>query len=170
MRTTPRILLSLGLLLTLSALPCTHSDAKVLSHGHAYVSYLPPKVDIYNVLERLKTELGGQNWEVIEVEHLDMGMKKYGLALQHKLLLACKSQYLAQALQEDPYVSLIIPCRFTLFREPSRAGKPGRVVLGFTDPVYEARSVDIEHYKAAEKAAVELKAVLENVAAFYASD
>jgi uncharacterized protein (DUF302 family) len=157
----------LVLLVALSALPWTSPRAEVLTHGHAYVVYLPPTVDIYDVLERLRAELGGQNWEVLQVEHLDLGMKKYGLNLERKLILACKSQYLAQALQEDQYVSLIIPCRFTLFREAPEDGKPGRVVLGFADPVYEARAVRVEHYQAAEKAAAELKAVLENVAAFY---
>jgi uncharacterized protein (DUF302 family) len=169
MYTAPRILSALGLL-ALSTLPWTPAGAEVLTHGHAYVAYLPPKVDMHDVLERLEVELGGQNWDVLEVQHLDVGMRKYGLAIEHKLVLACKSQYLAQALQEDPYVSLIIPCRFTLFREAPQEGKPGRVVLGFADPVHEAWAVDIEHHKAAEKAAAELKAVLENVAAFYGSD
>ena len=159
-------LLTLLLAFPLSAPPVAAAEA-LTRHGDSYVVYLPASADFHEVLERLKSELGGQNWEVMGVYHIDSGMKKYGLALENKLVLACKSQYLAQAIGEDPYITLIIPCRFTLFREPSRDGGPGRIVLGVADPVHEAKAMEIKRYKAAEKASQELQAVLETMARFY---
>lgn len=149
-------------------IPSGRASGEVLTRGHSFIVYLPADADIYEVMDRLEVELGGQNWEVMDIQHLDMGMRKYGVFLEHKLMLACKSQYLAQAIEEDPYVSLIIPCRLTLFRESGDGIHPGRIVLGLADPVFEAQSVDIKHHKAAEKAAVELRAVLERIAEFYA--
>jgi uncharacterized protein (DUF302 family) len=141
---------------------------EVVKHGQSYVVYLPGNVDFREVLDRLRAELGGQNWEVMGIHHIDAGMKQYDLQLENKLVLACKSQYLAQAIQEDPYITLIIPCRFTVFREPGKEGQPGRIVVGVADPVYEAQAMGIQQYKAAEKASEELKSVLENIARFYA--
>jgi uncharacterized protein (DUF302 family) len=169
MRYAPRILAVLCLIPVLAfGLADRVAAQEVLTHGQAYVIYLPGELDFKEVVERLKSELGGQNWEVMDIHHIDMGMKKYGLDLDNKLLLACKSQYLAQAIEEDPYITLIIPCRFTVFREAGSDGQPGRIVIGVADPVFEARGMDIQRYKAAEKAAEELKAVLENMARFYA--
>lgn len=148
-------------------LPCGGATGEVLTRGHSFIVYLPADADIYEVMDRLEVELGGQNWEVMDIQHLDMGMRKYGMFVEHKLILACKSQYLAQAIEEDPYVSLIIPCRLTLFRESGDGSRPGRIVLGLADPVFEAQSVDIKRHKAAEKAAGELRAVLERIAEFY---
>lgn len=146
-------------------------DDLVKRHGEAYVVYLPQSADINGVLERLRDELGGQNWEVTDVQHIDKGMQKYGLKIENKLILACKSQYLSQAIRDDPFVSLIIPCRFALFRNTAGglAGvKPGQVVLGVADPAFEAKSMDIERRRAAEAASKELRQVLEAVAAYYA--
>ncbi|MEW5791981.1 MAG: DUF302 domain-containing protein [Pseudomonadota bacterium] len=153
-------------LLLVSAVPA--QAAEVQRHGQAYVVYLPGNADIGGVLERLQSELGGQNWEVLQIQHIDQGMQKYDLQIDNKLILACKSQYLAQAIKEDPYISLLIPCRFTLFRETVPGGKGQRVVLGVVDPVAEAKAMNIKQYRAAEKAAQELKTVLEGVASYYA--
>lgn len=143
----------------------------VKRHGEAYVVYLPQSAKIDEVLERLRDELGGQNWEVTDVQNIDKGMRKYGLKIENKLILACKSQYLAQAIRDDPFVSLIIPCRFALFRNTAggMAGvKPGQVVLGVADPVFEAKSMNIERRRAAETASKELRQVLAEVAGYYA--
>jgi uncharacterized protein (DUF302 family) len=166
----PRILVFLCILLMpMSAWVGKANAQEVVKHGQSYLVYLPGNMDFREVLDRLKAELGGQNWEVMGIHHIDAGMKQYDLEIENKLVLACKSQYLVQAIQEDPYITLIIPCRFTLFREPSQDGQPGRIAIGLADPVYEAQAMGIQQYKAAEKASEELKAVLENIARFYAS-
>jgi uncharacterized protein (DUF302 family) len=152
--------------------PAAQVDA-VQKHGAAYVIYLPGDLNYYEVVDRLKTEIMAQNWEIVSVSDIDLGMRKYGLFMFNKLVLACKSQYLAQAIREDPYISLLIPCRFTVFQEIPSAKQgaepqpPGRIVIGFADPVAEAEAVGIKQHKAAEMAAGELKNVLEAVADYY---
>jgi uncharacterized protein (DUF302 family) len=148
-------------------------DGDIQRRGDAYVIYLPGDLDYDEIVERLKSEIMAQNWEVMSVSDIGLGMRQYGLQISNQLILACKSQYLARALREDPYISLIIPCRFAVFRERpgnSEAGGPaggGRIVIGFSDPVAEAEAVGVKQHKAAEVAADELKSVLRSIAQFY---
>lgn len=135
--------------------------------GDAYVVYMPPGTRFREVLNTLRTELRGRNWEVLNTEHIDHGMMKYGLRLQNKLLSVCKSQYLSQAIVEDQYVSLIIPCRITLFRELGSPGQPGRVVMGLMDPSVEADRLGLKGSKAAKAAAAELREVMDDVADYF---
>ncbi len=148
------------------------ADGDIQRHGNAYVIYLPGNLNYQEVVDRLKSEIMAQNWEIVSVQDIDLGMRKYGLFTFNKLVLACKSQYLAQAIREDPYISLLIPCRFTVFQEipAAKSGETpsaGRIVIGFADPVAEAEAVNIKQHKAAEIAANELKAVLQSLADYY---
>ena len=89
----------------------------IKQHGDAYVIYLPENLDYLDVVDRLKSEILAQNWEITDVQDIDIGMRQYGKSTQNKVISVCRSQLLAQAITEDPFVSLIIPCRFTAFRE-----------------------------------------------------
>ena len=132
-------------------------------HGDAYVVYLPRNLDFDEVVDRVETEILAENWDVVDVQNIGVGVKKFGKAADNKVISVCKLQYLAQAIEDDPYVSLIIPCRFTIFREP----EAGRIVVGFYDPVAEAKGLNLKRIRAAEKASEELKAVLQRIAEFY---
>jgi Domain of unknown function DUF302 len=87
------------------------------------------------------------NWEVLKIQEVDEGLKQhYGMDIQNKVVYACKSQYLAQAIKEDPNITLIVPCRFAVYRVgatgEAASGKPddcrgGKVVVGVADPVHE---------------------------------
>ena len=135
----------------------------VEKHGAAYVVYLPGDLDYHEVVDRLKTEILAANWEITDVQDIDIGLTQYGLKTQNKVISACKSQLLAKAVEEDPYISLAVPCRFTAFRDTEK----NRIVVGFHDPVAEAKALNIGQYRAAEQAAKELKAVLQTIADFH---
>ena len=142
----------------------------IKQHGDAYVIYLPENLDYLDVVDRLKSEILAKNWEITDVQDIDIGMRQYGKSTQNKVISVCRSQLLAQAITEDPFVSLIIPCRFTAFRETVKeAGEKttGRIVLGFVDPAAEAKAINIKQYKAAKQATDELKGVLQTMADFY---
>lgn len=152
-----------------------HSHAAdVEKRGQAYVIYLPAELRFSEVVERVQTEILAHNWEIVHVQNIDTGLLKLGVVTENKVIQACKSQYLKQAIQDDPFVTLIIPCRFTVFREhvPTGSGgdyekAPARIVVGFSDPVAEAKALNIKNRKAAEVAAEELKSVLRAVQDYY---
>ncbi len=135
----------------------------VEKHGTAYVVYLPGNLDYHEVVDRLKTEILAANWEITDVQDIDIGLTQYGLKTQNKVISACKSQLLAKAIEEDPYISLAVPCRFTAFRDAEK----NRIVVGFNDPVAEAEALNVKQYRAAEQATKELKAVLQTIADFH---
>ncbi len=138
--------------------------------GDAYLIYLPENLNYLEIVDRLKSEILAQNWEITDVQDIDVGLKQYGKSTQNKVISVCRSQLLAQAITEDPFVSLIIPCRFTAFRETVKeaGGKAsGKIVLGFVDPAAEAKAIKIKQYKAAQQATDELKSVLQTMADFY---
>lgn len=137
--------------------------AEVEKRGEAYVVYLPGELDFYEVFGRLQSEILGANWEITNVQNIDTGLMQYGVKIQNKVISACKSQLLAEAIKEDPFISLAVPCRFTVFRDAAT----NKLVIGFADPTAEAKALGIKNYLAAGKATDELKAVLKTMADFY---
>jgi hypothetical protein len=140
----------------------------------AYVIHLPAAVNFKQVVERLESEIQGHNWEVLKIQDIDEGLKKnYGMDIQNKVVYACKSQYLAQAIKEDPNITLIVPCRFAVYRVgatgEASGGKDndcrgGKIVVGVADPVHEAEALGIQQREAAAVAGKELEAILQAVA------
>ncbi len=153
----------LAVLVSAVALQIPASAADVQKRGDAYVVYLPRELDFTEVFGRLQSEIMAANWEITHVQNIDVGLAHYGVKIQNKVISACKSQLLAEAMKEDPFISLAVPCRFTIFRD---AGS-GKLVIGFADPAAEARALGIKNYAAAGKATQELKAVLQTIADFY---
>lgn len=145
--------------------------ADVERHGTAYVVYLPEGLDYHDVVDRLKTEILAQNWEITDEQDVGVGMRMYNKATQNMVISVCKSQLLAQAVVDDPFITLVVPCRFTVFREKvgtgEETGKTGRIVVGFSDPVEEAKSVGVKNYQGAQVATDDLKAVLQRIADLY---
>lgn len=146
----------------------------VHQRGGAYYIYLPPSVPFAQVLDRLNSEIEAQNWEVLRVQDIDEGLRgNYGKDIQNKVVYACKSQYLAQAIDEDPNITLLVPCRFAVYRV-DYAGKAGgaqsdggKIVIGVADPLHEADALGIQRKEAATIAAQELKSILRGVAEFF---
>ncbi|MCU7846143.1 MAG: DUF302 domain-containing protein [Candidatus Thiodiazotropha sp. (ex Monitilora ramsayi)] len=132
-------------------------------HGNAFVIYLPGNLDYLEIVDRLKSEILAANWEITDVQEVDIGLRQYGVKTENKVISACKSQLLAQAIKEDPFISLAVPCRFTAFRDEAN----NRFVIGFSDPAAEAKSLNVSRYGAAEQATEELKGVLQTIADFY---
>lgn len=135
----------------------------IQKHGDAFVIYLPGDVDYLEVVDRLKTEIMAANWDITDVQEIDIGLRQYGVQTQNKVISACRSQLLAQAIKEDPYISLAVPCRFTVFRDEAS----GKVVVGFHDPAAEAKALGVKQFRAAQQATDELKSVLQVMADFY---
>ncbi|MGA7180625.1 MAG: DUF302 domain-containing protein [Thiobacillaceae bacterium] len=162
----------LGLSLVLAA-PASAGD--IHKHGGAYYIYLPATVDFAKVVDRLQSEIQSKNWEVLKVQDIDKGLKEnYHMDIQNKVIYACKSQYLAQAIKEDPNITLIVPCRFAVYRVDAKGkavggkpGKSGRIVVGISDPADEARHLGIKQMEAAKVAGTELQEVLQGLADFY---
>jgi uncharacterized protein (DUF302 family) len=162
----------LGLSLALAA-PASAGD--VHKQGGAYYIYLPATYDFIQVVKHLETELENMNWEVLREQNIDKGLKdNYQMDIQSKVVYACKSQYLAQAIKEDPNITLIVPCRFAVYRVDDSgkavggtSGKAGKIVVGISDPVDEARHLGIKQIKAAKVASKELQDVLQALAEFY---
>ncbi|MGD9670395.1 MAG: DUF302 domain-containing protein [Hyphomicrobiaceae bacterium] len=140
------------------------SAADVEKRGDAFVIYLPGNLEFFEVFNRLQSEILAANWQITNVQDIDVGMTQYGLTIKNKVISACKSQLLAKAIQEDPFISLAVPCRFTVFSDASS----GKIVVGFHDPAAEAKALGIKNYAAAGQATEELKAVLKTMADFYA--
>ena len=159
----------LGLSLVMAA-PASAGD--VQKHGGAYYIRLPATVDFAQVVNRLQTEIQAKNWEVLKVQDVDEGLKvNYHMNIQNKVVYACKSQYLAQAIKEDPNITLIVPCRFAVYRVDAsgkaaggKPGKAGKIIVGISDPVEEARHLGIRQMEAAKTASKELQEVLQAVA------
>ena len=106
----------------------------------------------------------GANWEIVHVQNIDTGLNKtYGLNIQNKVISVCQSQYLSQAITDDPMISLIVPCRFTAFRDP----ESNEIIIGFADPAAEAKAIGIKKAAAAEVAAKELIGVLNSMLILY---
>ena len=142
-----------------------HSSAEdITRHGDAYVIYLPSELNFDEVVSRVHSEILGENWQVVNEMDIGRAVKEFGKDTENRVISVCKTQYLAKAIDEDPFISLIIPCRFTVFRE---ATENGRIVVGFYDPVAEANSLNLKQAQAAEVATMELKAVLSRVAESY---
>lgn len=167
-------ILSLLFLPLLLAISLMASAGDVRRAGGAYVIHLPASTNFQQVVERLQHEILAQNWDVLKVQDIDTGLNQnYGMDIQNKVVSACKSQYLAQAIKEDPNISLIVPCRFAVYRigasgegvggknEDCRGGK---IVVGVADPVLEAESLGIQQRQAAAMAGKELKQILQAVA------
>ncbi len=138
--------------------------AEITHRGDAYVVYLPSNLKFQEVVDRVHSEVLGENWQVVHVQDIGATMQEYGKHTENQVISVCKSQYLAQAIEEDPFVSLIIPCRFTVFREPSSDNGHGQIIVGFYDPVAEAKGLELKQAQAAEKATEELMAILQRVA------
>ena len=142
-------------------LPATAADVE--KQGTAYVVYLSGDLDFREVVDHLKTEILAANWEITDVQDIDVGLTQYGMKTQNKVISACKSQLLAQAIKDDPYISLAVPCRFTAFRDEAKK----QIVVGFQDPAAEAKALNIGQYRAAEQATDELKRILKTIAEFF---
>jgi len=149
--------------------------ADVQRVGGAYVIHLPAATNFKQVVDRLEHEVLAHNWEVLKTQAIDEGLKQhYGIDIQSKVVYACKSQYLAQAIKEDPNITLIVPCRFAVYRVgptgEAVSGKEGedcrggKIVVGVADPVHEAESLGIQQREAATLAGKELQDILQAVA------
>ena len=162
----------LGMSLVLAA-PASAGD--IHKRGGAYYIYLPATVDFIQAVKHLETEIENMNWEVLKEQNIDKGLKdNYQMDIQNKVVYACKSQYLARAIKEDPNITLIVPCRFAVYRVDAAGkavgglpGKAGRIVIGISDPVDEARHLGIKQMKAVKVASKELQEVLQELADFY---
>jgi uncharacterized protein (DUF302 family) len=166
---------ALAVLLACLAAPLSPvSAAEVQKEGAAYVLYLPGSLDFNSVLERVKTEILAENWAITNTQNIGEGLEQYGINTQNQIVSACKAQYLAEAIKEDPRVTLIIPCRFSVFREQlpaeGKTEQTSRIVVALTDPLAEAQAINLEHYEAAKQATEELKAVLQRLAEFYQAE
>lgn len=167
-------ILSLLFLPLLLAISLMASAGDVRRAGGAYVVHLPASTNFQQVVERLQHEILAQNWEVLKTQDIDTGLKQhYAMDIQNKVVYACKSQYLAQAIQEDPNITLIVPCRFAVYRVgptgEAASGKQddcrgGKIVVGVADPALEAESLGIQQREAAAMAGKELKQILQAVA------
>lgn len=170
----PNRILSIVFLPILLAASLLASAGDVERSGGAYVINLPAATNFKQVVERLQHEILAHNWEVLKTQDIDEGLRQnYGLDIQNKVVYACKSQYLAQAIKEDPNITLIVPCRFAVYRVgatgEASGGKDndcrgGRIVLGVADPVHEAESLGIQQREAAAVAGKELQQILQAVA------
>lgn len=168
-------ILSLVFLPMLLAMSLLAGAGDVQRTDGAYVIHLPAATNFKQVVDRLQHEILAHNWEVLKTQDIDEGLKQhYGMDIQNKLVYACKSQYLAQAIKEDPNITLIVPCRFAVYRvgpggeavsgkvgEDCRGGK---IVVGVADPVHEAKSLGIQQREAAAIAGKELQDILQAVA------
>ncbi len=163
-RNSPKRLLPLfavfvGLLM---AAPVIAGDIE--KQGESYYIRLPADLDYGEVVDQLKNEIMGANWEIVHVQHIDTGLEKtYGLKIENKVISVCQSQYLSQAINDDPMISLIVPCRFTAFRDPGS----NEIIIGFADPAAEARAIGIKKAAAAAVAANDLIKVLESMLKLY---
>ena len=132
--------------------------------GDSYYIRLPADLDYADVLGQLKNEIRGVNWDIVHVQNIDTGLNKnYGMDIENKVISVCQSQYLSQAISDDPMISLIVPCRFTAFRDPTSR----EIIIGFADPAAEARAIGIKKAAAAEVAASDLKKVLDSMLDLY---
>ena len=168
-------MLQTAVLALLLILATPAAAAEVQRRGGVYYVYLPATNDFVQVVKHLETEIENKNWEVLKEQDIDKGLKaNYQMDVQSKVVYACKSQYLAQAIREDPNITLIVPCRFAVYRVDAAgkavggtADRSGKIVIGISDPVAEARHLGIKQVEAAGMAGKELREILEDLAAFY---
>ncbi len=139
----------------------------IVKFGEAYVIYLPDDLDFDDVVRQLESEISGGNWQVVNQMDIGAAVLELGKNIESRVLSVCNIQYLAQAIEDDPFISLIIPCRFTVFRESIGADEHSRIVVGFYDPVAEANALNLKHAQATKIATKELKEILLKVADFY---
>ena len=135
--------------------------------GDSYVIYLSGELNFNEVVSNVENAVLGENWQVIHDLDIGAAVKELDKHTENRVLSVCKLQYLAQAIEEDPFISLIIPCRFTVFRESVENTEDMRIVVGFYDPVAEANGLNLKQAQAAEIATKELKAVLQQVLELY---
>ncbi|MFT5452467.1 MAG: hypothetical protein ACI9N9_001959 [Enterobacterales bacterium] len=146
----------------------TQAQAEVLKKlGEAYVIHLPGSTSFDDVVKHLENETFGANWQVVSQMDVGAAVDELGVTIESRVLSVCKIKYLAQAIKEDPLISLIIPCRFTVFRDPIGEEGDSRIVVGFYDPLAEAEALDIKQVQAAKIASQELKEILLKVAEFH---
>ena len=50
------------------------SAGEIQKHGDAFVVYLPGNLDYLEVVDRLKTEIMAANWEITDVQDIDVGL------------------------------------------------------------------------------------------------
>ena len=132
--------------------------------GDSYFIRLPAELEFEEIFGQLKNEIMGVNWEIVHVQNIDTGLENtYGLKIENKVISVCQSQYLSQAISDDPMISLIVPCRFTVFRDPGSK----EIVIGFADPAAEARALNIQKAAAASVAANDLIKVLDSMLKLY---
>ena len=150
---------------------------RVEAKGGAFYTYLPASADFDEVVDRLTTEILGHTWEVLRIQDIDDGLREhYDMDIQNKVVYACKSQYLADAIREDPNVTLLVPCRFAVYRvdEAGHAAgadnEDGKIVIGVANPTAEADSIGIEQREAIEIVTEELQSMLRTVAEYYYED
>ncbi len=144
--------------------PIQGSAEDITHRGDAYIIYLPPELNFDEVVRRVHSEVLGENWQVVSEMNIGEAVKDFDIHIENRVISVCKTQYLAKAIEEDPFISLIIPCRFTVFREST---EKSRIVVGFYDPVAEADGLNLKQAQAAEIATQELKAVLYRIAESY---
>jgi uncharacterized protein (DUF302 family) len=139
----------------------------VLQKGDAYFIYLPSETNFEEVIATVKDELIGNNWEV--VSELDVGkiVEELDTVTDNRVISVCNLQYLDKAVKAEPFVSLIIPCRFTVFREFVDDENKGRIVVGFYDPIAEAKGLGLERNELIQKVTMELHEVLVRVSESY---
>ena len=164
------LLLGVFLIFTTSAIA-----GDIDKRGGVYYVYLPANNDFVQVVKTLETEIENENWEVLRVQDIDKGLQaNYQMDVHSKVVYACKSQYLAQAIKEDPNITLLVPCRFAVYRVDASGkavggttDKSGKIIVGISDPVDEARHLGIRQIKAARMASKELREILTELAAYY---
>lgn len=135
--------------------------------GDAYIIYLSGELNFDEVVADVKNEAMSANWQVVNELNIGATVNELGKEIENRVISVCNIQYLAQAIEEDPFISLIIPCRFTVFRETIKKTGKKRIVVGFYDPVAEANGLNLKQAQAAAIATKELKAVLHRVAELY---
>lgn len=140
---------------------CNSNADGIEQLGDAYVIYLPAETDFAEVVGDVKSEIAGVNWQVVSELNVGEAVKEFAIHTENTVISVCNIQYLSQAIKADPMISLIIPCRFTVFRETD---EDSRIVVGFYDPVAEASALDLKQVKAAEVATEDLKMVLQRIA------
>ena len=163
-RKSPKHLLTLLMVLIGIWVAAPVIAGNIEKQGDSYYIRLPAELDYEEVFGQLKNEIMGVNWEIVHVQNIDTGLKKtYGLKIENKVISVCQSQYLYQAISDDPMISLIVPCRFTVFRDHGSK----EIIIGFADPAAEAKAIGIKKAAAAAVAANDLIKVLESMLKLY---
>ena len=163
-RKSPNSLLKLFTVLIGLCMAAQVIASDIEKQGDSYYIRLPAELDYQEVFDQLKNEIMGANWEIVHVQNIDTGLyNTYGLKIENKVISVCQSQYLSQAISDDPMISLIVPCRFTVFRNPGSK----EIVIGFADPAAEAKAIGIKKAAAAAVAANDLIKVLDSMLKLY---